>query len=117
MTASASCHLMRFLRKAEGAVLASIHRSRASERNVLVRVSETTATSVANSHFSVHFNDGYLVDKLHGIAAMLTEFVLHRESVSYDNVMYNVVRKTRWNVSLEKSSIVHVNLTLDSSPV
>jgi hypothetical protein len=74
-----SCHLMRFLGKAELAVLASIDRSGTSERNVLVRVSETTATSVANRHFSVHFNDGYLVHQLHSIATMLSELVLYRE--------------------------------------
>jgi hypothetical protein len=67
---------MRFLSKAELTVLASIDRSRASERNVLVRVSETTATSVANRHFSFHFNDGYFVDQLHGIAAMLSSLYL-----------------------------------------
>jgi hypothetical protein len=71
---------MRLLSKAELAVLASIDRSRTSERNVLVRVSETTATSVANRHFSFHFNDGYLVDQLHSITTMLSERVLYRES-------------------------------------
>jgi hypothetical protein len=91
--------LMRLLGKAELAVLASIDRSRTSERNVLVRVSETTATSVAHSHFSLHFNDWYLVDQLHSIAAMLSELVLYRESqkiYAIDNVYsatFNVVRK------------------------
>jgi hypothetical protein len=89
---------MRFLSKAELAVLASIDRSRTSERNVLVRVSETTATSIANRHFSVHFNDGDLIDKLHSIAAMLSEFVLYRESqinhtIDAYRATFNVVRK------------------------
>jgi hypothetical protein len=79
--ASLSCHLLlHLLSKAEGAVLAVLHSSRASERNVLVRVSETTATSVANSHFSVHFDDGNLMDQLHCITTMLSELVLHQES-------------------------------------
>ena len=87
---------MWFLSKAELAVLASIDRSRASERNVLVRVSETTATSIAHRHFSFHFNDGHLIDQFHSIAAMLSELVLYREESEKTNHTidnFNEVRK------------------------
>jgi hypothetical protein len=77
---------MRFLRKAELAVLASIDRSGTSERNVFVRMPQPSSASVAYSHLALYFNDGYLVDQLHSIATMLSELILYREESekSYD---------------------------------
>ena len=53
------------------------HLTRFFERNVFQGMSQGAATTVANGHFPLHFNDGYFVDQFQSNAGQFFSFKPH----------------------------------------
>jgi len=65
-----------FLGVAQRAILAVFHGTGTLQRNVFERVPQRAATSIANGHVSVHFDNGDLVHQFQRVAAVFAQFVL-----------------------------------------
>lgn len=68
---------MHFLgRVSERAIFAVFNGSRTRQGNVLEWVAQGASSSIANGHDSVHLGNRNLVHQFHGVAAVLSQFVL-----------------------------------------
>lgn len=96
--------LFRRLRVSESTVLAVFHNPGTScERNVLEGMTQSASSSVANGHFSLHFNGWNLVHEIQSIASVFAELVHGRligmifATFFFDRaiVLGNILRRSR----------------------
>jgi hypothetical protein len=85
-----------------GTVLAVFHGPGSGQGNVLERMTEGPAPTIANGHFAIDFNNGNFVDQFQRVAAVFAQHVLFIVCMLYACMLFRRGAQDEWRKNATK---------------